>query len=344
MKVLVIGGTGLLSTSLVEILADRGDDVTVFNRGITESRIPASVRRLRGDRWDYPAFEAQMKEHRFDAVVDMVAFHPDNAWSLLRAFRGRTKHLVVCSTVCVYGGPLTRLPADESEPLRPVTRYGRNKGEIERLLLESDGEEGTRATVLRPSHTTGEGAVAEGILFDAGLVDRIRRGLPVILHDGGKTKWATAHVSDVARGFAAALLNERAFGRAYHLTSPEHTDWRGIYGALGEAAGRPPEIVDIPADWLSEAAPRRSVAVSCIYRYDSWFDNAKAEADLGFRCEVPLVETFRRQIRWMEETGRLARAEEDPFEDVLIEAYRKGKKPDPAAFRDFNPWGDEPEV
>src|SRR6185369_6773047 len=129
MRVLIIGGTGLISTAIVDQLLKRGDDVTLYNRGQTEARFAdpgdGRVRRLLGDRHDFPAFEAQMKaeaaSHPFDAVIDMVAFQPAEADSLLRAFAGRTRHIVVCSTVCVYGGPMTRLPATDDEPHRPVT-------------------------------------------------------------------------------------------------------------------------------------------------------------------------------------------------------------------------------
>jgi nucleoside-diphosphate-sugar epimerase len=55
MKVLIIGGTGLISTAIVDQLVARGDEVALFNRGQTPRRIAASVPVIRGDRWDYPA-------------------------------------------------------------------------------------------------------------------------------------------------------------------------------------------------------------------------------------------------------------------------------------------------
>src|SRR4051794_11413334 len=107
MHVLIIGGTGLISTAIVDQLLERGDQVTLFNRGLSETRFTAGsegrISTLRGDRRDFAAFEAEMARHSFDAVIDMVAFAPAEAESLLRAFRGRTRQLVVCSTVCVYG-------------------------------------------------------------------------------------------------------------------------------------------------------------------------------------------------------------------------------------------------
>ena len=94
MRVLIIGGTGLISTAIVDQLLERGDDVTIVNRGVTAVRFAGAerVRVLRGDRHDFAAFEQQMRDetarHRFDAVIDMVAFQPAEAESLLRAFAG----------------------------------------------------------------------------------------------------------------------------------------------------------------------------------------------------------------------------------------------------------------
>src|SRR5258708_3467933 len=166
MKVLLIGGTGLISTAIVDQLVERGDEVTVFNRGVTEWRIPQNVKVLHGDRWKAAEFENQMKPLSFDAVIDMVAFAPENAESILRAFTGRVKHIVVCSTVCVYGGPMTKLPATDDEPHRPLGEYGKNKSKIQSILLSANGKNNLYTTVLRPSFTTGEGTTASGILVD----------------------------------------------------------------------------------------------------------------------------------------------------------------------------------
>ena len=170
MKILIIGGTGLISTAIVNQLVERGDEVTVYNRGVTPWRISKTVREIKGNRWDYPAFEVQMKDVSFDAVIDMVAFAPENAESVLRAFTGKVKHIVVCSTVCVYGGPMTKLPATDDEPRRPVTDYGRNKSKIEDILISANGKNGLHTTVIRPSYTTGEGAEYPGLLFDNSLL------------------------------------------------------------------------------------------------------------------------------------------------------------------------------
>jgi nucleoside-diphosphate-sugar epimerase len=240
---------------------------------------------------------------------------------------------------------MTRLPATDDEPHRPVTNYGRNKSAIEQTLLAANGRGGLHTTALRPSFTTGAGhTLAGAVMFDDTTLDRMRRGLPIIVHDDGTTPWAIAHVSDVARGFVAALLNDKAYGQSYHLTSDEHTTWDGVYQAMNQAAGGHSPIVHIPTKWLYGAAPRRCVGLQFIYQYGSIFDNRKAARDLGFRTTVSLVETFRRQIAWMESRGKIARAEEDRFQDILIDAFQKQRRPAAEGLRDFNPWGNDTQL
>ncbi len=158
--------------------------------------------------------------------------------------------------------------------------------------------------------------------------------------EDGAIAWAIAHVSDVARAFAAALGNPKAAGQAYNATSAEHTDWNGVHRALARAAGGPPpDLVGIPCAWLQQNAPRRSLGIQTVYRHPSIFDNGKAARDLGWRSQVGLEETFRRQIAWMEAEGRVAAAESDPTQDELAAAWRGGRPADPSRFVDRNPWG-----
>ena len=339
MKVFFVGGSGLISTAIAALLLERGDEVLLFNRGQTPLRGFKPTRHIAGDRNDEAALRAALLKEKPDAVIDMVAYAPEQAEALVRAAQGATPQVVMCSTVCVYGGPLTKLPATDDEPHRPVGGYGKAKSRIEAITLgiESATQHGT---VIRPSYTTGEGATAGGLVFDDSTVDRLRQGLPVVVMDDGKAAWAIAHVSDVARAFVGALGNPKAYGQAYHATSDEHTNWNGVFEALAQAAGGPkPELAHIPTKWLYAQAPRRSVGIEYIFQHSSVFDNTKAARDLGYKTTVPLVETYRRQIGWMEEEGKLRKAEQESVQTELIAAFKEGREVRPGAFEDWNPWG-----
>lgn len=339
MKVLILGGTGLISTSISEQLVSRGDDVVLFNRGVSKNRVMGKTRVLQGDRNDETALTAALKNEKPDAVIDMVAFAPSQAEALLRACDGNTPQVLMCSTVCVYGGPLTKLPADDNEPHRPTGDYGKNKSAIEKITLSRESAT-QHATVLRPSHTIGEGATLGGLVFDDSTVNRLRQGLPVVVMDDGQSAWAIAHVSDVARGFIGAIGNPKAYGQAYHLTSDEHSSWNGIFAAMAEAAGAPKaNLTPIPSAWLYAQAPRRSVGIQYIFRHGSIFDNSKAARDLGFKTTVSLRETFKRQIIWMEQEKLLKKTDQEKVQDELSAAWLEKRDIRPGSFEDSNPWG-----
>jgi nucleoside-diphosphate-sugar epimerase len=338
-KVLLIGGSGLISTAIREHLLARGDTVVLYNRGRSPVRGAPASRMLVGERDDEAALTRALNDELPDAVIDMLAFTPDQARLLLRACEGRCPQLLVCSSVCVYGGPLTRVPADEAEPHRPVGEYGRNKSAIEALVLARGGA-GQHGTVIRPSYSTGEGAVFGGLLFDESSVDRLRKGLGVVVMDEGRAPWAITHVSDVARFFAGALGNPRSYGQAYNATSDERSDWNGIFAAAAAAAGAPaPRLAHIPSDWLYRQAPRRSVGIQYIFRFPAVFDNSKAARELGVRARVDLVETFRRQIAWMDSQGAVKAAASERVQDELIAAHAEGRDADRLRFEDSNTWG-----
>src|SRR6476619_1993685 len=108
-SVLLVGGTGLISTGITRELLARGDAVTVFNRGQTALDVADAAGRLRqltGDRTDLLAFETTIAgAGSFDCIIDMRCFTPAEAASAVRAYRGRTAQVIFCSTVDVYAKP-----------------------------------------------------------------------------------------------------------------------------------------------------------------------------------------------------------------------------------------------
>ncbi|RYG94646.1 MAG: NAD-dependent epimerase/dehydratase family protein, partial [Alphaproteobacteria bacterium] len=150
MHVLFIGGTGLISTATARQLIEAGHEVTCYNRGKSESRLEEGTYNvIQGDRKDYATFEQTFADKTYDVVVDMVAFSPEDTASAIRAFKGRCKQFIHCSTVCVYSGPPTIIPTPEHEPYHSIGGYGKNKIKCEELLFEAYGADGFPITIMR---------------------------------------------------------------------------------------------------------------------------------------------------------------------------------------------------
>ncbi|KAL1510515.1 hypothetical protein AB1Y20_006819 [Prymnesium parvum] len=80
-RVLIVGGTQFIGRATVEALSRDGADLTLLNRGTTPcawlDRLP-SLRVVHCDRWS-PGFAAFIAtEAPWDAIVDFVAFSPDD--------------------------------------------------------------------------------------------------------------------------------------------------------------------------------------------------------------------------------------------------------------------------
>ena len=158
MRVLILGGTGLISTAIVEWLIAKNHTPVLFNRGKSPHRFEYELEQIPGDRTDFRAFSTAMKRQRFDAVIDMITFDAKTAAHNAKVFDGKVAHFLFCSTVCVYGGQLTKIPAGESEPHRPVSAYGENKSKAEAAYMRAFRERNFPVTIFRPSHCYGPGA------------------------------------------------------------------------------------------------------------------------------------------------------------------------------------------
>jgi nucleoside-diphosphate-sugar epimerase len=326
MKILVVGGTGLISTALTRQLLARGDDVTLFNRGRTDVRLPPGATALRGDRKDLAAFEARLQGGPdYDCVIDMICYLPAEAESLLRAVRGKTGHLIVCSTVDVYARPAQRYPIPDDHPLGGVSAYGQAKAACERLLRAAHAAGDVPVTLLRPAQTYGEGRDFIHVFGrGAGVWKRLRQGRPVIVHGDGSSLWVACHIDDVARAFAAAAGNGGAFGKAYNVSGEEVMSWDEYTARAAEGLGAPPpRIVHLPTDVLARILPGRSKIIVENFRFHNLFDTANARRDLGFRYTVPFVEGVRRTAAWLDERDEIASSDGAPWQDRVIDAWTR---------------------
>lgn len=326
MRVLIIGGTGLISTAATRELLAQGHSVTLFNRSKTATRFfEKDVHRIIGDRRDYPVFEQHVRAlGRFDCVLDMVCFAPADAESAVRAFTGATAQYILCSTVDVYAKSSAGYPVNEDRPLEPISAYGRDKAQCERALSAAHASGDLNVTIIRPATIYGEGSAPSHTFGrKTTFLDRIRKGKPVVVHGDGASVWCWCYCDDAGRAFASAVGNPRTFGRAYHVTGEERMTWAHYYGLVAQALNAPPPtIVRIPTDMLARMAPERAQVTLENYQFNNLFDTTAARADLGFRYTVRVLEGVRRNYEWLVANGKIENSDDDSFDDRIIAAWQ----------------------
>jgi nucleoside-diphosphate-sugar epimerase len=273
-KVLFIGGTGIISSACVELAVARGIDLTLLNRGNGTRPIPANVPILQGDIRDKAGTVQLLGDTIFDVVVDFVAFTPEHVETDLELFRGRTKQYIFISSASAYQTPPLSWPTVESTPLRnPYWAYSRAKIACEERLMLAYREEGFPVTIVRPSHTYDQRSVPMDGKYT--VLDRMRAGKKVIVHGDGTSLWTLTHHRDFAKGFVGLLGNQHALGEAVHITSDEVLTWNQIAETLATALGVQAQIVHIPSEVIAAYDPAWGAGVLGDKAHSMIFDNTK---------------------------------------------------------------------
>jgi nucleoside-diphosphate-sugar epimerase len=308
MKLLFIGGTGLISSACSDLAIRRGHELFLLNRSLsTKYQAPEGATVFQAD---LHADEARLANllagHRFDAVVDFLAFTPADIERDLRLFRGRTEQFVFISSASAYQKPPKNYLITEETPLEnPFWQYSRDKIACEERLMRAFREEKFPVTIIRPSLTYGPSQIP---ILGASwghpytLVDRIQRGQKVIVPGDGNSLWVLTWNADFAKGLLGLLGDPKAIGESFHITSDEVLTWNQIFLELYSAIGVEPNIVHIPSDLIVVYDPDQLGTLIGDKINSAVFDNSKIKRFVpDFVCDVPWSEGVRRALHWFRE-------------------------------------------
>jgi len=299
LRVLFIGGSGVISSACAREAVNAGIDLYVLNRGQSTTRpLPDGVAELRADVRNPEAVRDAIGGLDFDSVVDWVAFTAEHVRSDIDVFRGRTGQYVFISSASAYQTPPARLPVTESTPLRnPFWQYSRDKIACEDLLVREYRENNFPATIVRPSHTYD----ATKTVLSGGwtALARMLAGKPVIVHGDGTSLWTVTHNTDFARGFVPLLAHPRTLGEAFQITSDDVLTWDQIAHALAAALGVTARLVHVPSDAIAAADPGWGAGLLGDKAHSMVFDNSKLRSVVpGWRAVIPFERGAREIADW----------------------------------------------
>lgn len=322
MKVLFIGGTGVISSACTELAVQQGIDLYLLNRGRTDRAVPQAVSNLYGDIND-PAIGAVLTDHRWDAVVDWIAYTPVHVQRDIDLFKGRTGQYIFISSASVYQTPPSNLPVKESTLLdNPYWEYSRDKTACEELLLKTYRDEQFPMTIVRPSHTYDPSKIP---LF-GGYTTLLRmiQGEKVLVYGDGTSLWTLTHHKDFAKGFVPLLGNSRAIGEAFHITSDEWLNWNQIYEIMGQAMGVKPRLVHVPSELVAAFDAEIGAGLLGDKSNSMIFDNSKIKRLVpDFACTIPFSWGAREIVDWFAADPARQEVDEHLYKliDEIIIAY-----------------------
>jgi nucleoside-diphosphate-sugar epimerase len=307
MRILFIGGTGIISSACADLAIARGHELFILNRGAsTKYPFPQGATLLTGDiHADEARLASLLAGRRFDAVVDWIAFTPNDIERDLRLFRDKTDQFVFISSASAYQKPVKNYLITEETPLEnPFWEYSRNKIACENLLTKEYRENGFPVTIVRPSHTYGPSQIPFCVgswLHPWTVIERMKRGKKIIVPGDGTSLWVLTWNADFAKGLVGLLGNENAIGEAFQITSDEVLSWDQIHLEAYQALGLSPNVVHIPSDFIARFDDHALGSLIGDKSNSVVFDNGKIKRFVpGFKCEVNWAEGLRRSLAWFE--------------------------------------------
>jgi len=332
MKVLFIGGTGNISTAVSMLAVDSGIELFHLNRGTTHL---AGVTSLQADIHDLGSVKRVLQSHEWDCVIDWIAFQPADVERDFNLFQGKTNQFIFISSASAYQKPLLMPVITESTPLKnPFWSYSRNKIACEEVLMRHYRDEDFPVTIVRPSHTYRTIIPATlGGSSEYTVIDRIRKGLPIVVHGDGTSLWTLTHADDFAKAFLGLMGNGNAIGEAFHITSDEALSWNRIHQLLAEAVSCEPHLVHVTSDVIADIAdeegfPEVRGSLLGDKSYTVLFDNSKIKRFVpSFQAKISFAEGIKKTIEWFEADPKRMKINEktNRLIDLIVASKRIGK-------------------
>ena len=328
MKVLFIGGTGVLSSACSELAVSRGIDLYHLNRGLSANiRSVPGVKTIIGDIRNMAETAKALEKHEFDVVVDFIAYEPVHIKNDIELFSGKTKQFIFISSASAYEVPKT-LPVTEETPLEnPFWEYSRKKIACELALKEAGLKNGFAYTIIRPSHTYDKTKIPAVGGFT--VLHRMLQDLPVILHGDGTSIWTLTWNKDFAVGLVGLFGNPKAIGEVFHITSDEWLTWNQIYNILSNELGVIPDIVHIPSDVIAHYDAELGAGLLGDKAHSMIFDNSKIKRFVpDFNPQLKFREGAKEVIKWYKENTMQLPVDShiNEFMDKITEEYRRFTK------------------
>ncbi|WP_018143090.1 NAD-dependent epimerase/dehydratase family protein [Alloscardovia criceti] len=342
MKILMIGGTGTISTAISGKLIAEGNELYVLNRtGYSDVLGDAPVYITADMNGEISAIEEALEDTApgviFDAVCEFIGYEKSQVERDFEIFHKRTHQYVYISSASAYEKPVKSPIINEETPLlNPYWQYSRNKIECEKYLMDRYREDGFPVTIVRPSHTYCERSVPLGLNGHQGsyqVLDRMLKGKPVLIQGDGTTLWTMTDSRDFAIGYVGLLGNPEAIGEVFQITSDESLTWNQIFQAVADALGVELKPYHVSSEHLAELGKPYGYDFEGELlgdkAYTVIFDNAKIKKFVpAFHAQIRFADGVKRTVEYVLSHPECQKLdpEFDQWCDQVIAAFESAKQ------------------
>jgi nucleoside-diphosphate-sugar epimerase len=305
MKLLVIGGTGSLSTAVVQEALNRNFEIYMINRGNRMEFVPRNVRLLKADIRNEMLITSLLKDLRFDAVIDFICFTPEQMIYSFNLFKTFASQYVFISSCIVYDIFKNSAMCDENSPkVLSAWFTSVNKYLCEEYLVKNAPLNGINYTIIRPATNYGNTALPNGGVRGGNrlvLIDRIIAGKPIIIWNNGENRINVIHVSDFAVGVVGIVGNEKAYNNVFNIVGDETPSRNEILYTLSDLLGKELKTVDIPSKFIAAQMLNRydREEMMCWDSVTSTFSNQKIKSVVkDFKQNITLNDGLKQTLEY----------------------------------------------
>lgn len=299
MKVLIIGGSGILSTDFTKKILDAGDEAYVLNRGRRTHFIDERSKLITADirNESIESLRNKIKNNTYDVVVDFLSYNTNQLKKTLNVIEKLYKQYIFISSATVYNKNSENDIITEAIPIgNKKWDYAYNKVLCEEFLRNCD----INYTIIRPYVTYSNSRIPFPIISDSyqfTLLARILQDKPVLLYENGNAICTLTNTVDFAEILYRILLNENSYGEAFHITGPFVQTWKDVYNEMCKLLNKAPNYVSVNIEDIEKYMPGFKYILLGDKGTNMQFDSSKVMSIIGdYEFQYDLTKGLRESI------------------------------------------------
>ena len=298
MKVLVTGGTGTISSGLVQECVNRGYETFALTRGSNSLRNIIGANYLHANIWNAKEVRAVIDKLEFDVVVECLVYTTDQLHISLKNFADRCKQYIFISTAAIYNRQGDKRVKESDEKQFVEWNYTKNKIECEKYLKEFSKNTGLKYTIVRPTVTYGDYRIPFPIATRTPgwtFFQRMIEGKPMLA--GENVGFSIIYIEDFSKIVVSLFRNDKAINEDFHITSNKNDIyWDDVIMEAGKILGITPKIVHVPVDAIRKVWPGIYDEINYHKNTTQIFDDTKIKSVTGIEDTVGLTNGLKRII------------------------------------------------
>jgi nucleoside-diphosphate-sugar epimerase len=258
MKVLFIGGTGLLSSAVLKKSEEKGFLNIILNRGNKLS--PEGVELIKVDIRNVDRVKHLLEKQYFDIIIDFISYNEEQINHNISIFSNKCEQYIFISSAAVYKPGADVIVEDKTALIDETRKYSINKAQAEKCLIKRAHELGINYTIIRPAITYGGKSLPYGLPYGSYpahgchrvVMERILYNKPIPLpYESIGLVQPFTYVDDFASGCVGLFGNKAAYNETFHIVDDRYYSWDTVIEAIGEVLVKLPNIIYIPIDFLT---------------------------------------------------------------------------------------------